>query len=750
MPNTCFDKKKLLILLNEIYRRTILSYKRVFDYRYENDANFRKYIESQYKRNGVKGKGKEEWNDNYCKKMSSMIINRILFIKICKDKGVIKENLDIEKWIGFANYGLTENDKNLIIDAFELLERNDFNFKYADGNILGDVYERFMDRKLRKSIGQFYTPQYIIDYILKRTLENADVVKNPFLSVADISCGSGHFLIKAYDILKDKFISNLSKLQKIYDDEIYIIKRKGSEKKVSGRDYWRKENIHYHILTHCIYGADIDSFGVQLTTINLVLKEADNFIDELNIIQCDSLVNHEEGSNYIAKFWNKKFDYIVGNPPYIGHKQLSMEYKSWLLKNYGEVFKDKSDISFCFFKRMLDLLKDNGMCGIITSRYFMESPTGRELRKYLRTNSDFKEIIDFYGIDIFRGVGVATAIYIFSKGEVKNSKVLVYKISDDNFSFRDDMNLSTLLDTRLFNRFYISKELLGDERWILIPSEHLNIYRKIINNANVKLGDLADSFQGIITGCDKAFVMTEKEAERFGIEKELLRKWIKNSNIKRYEIIDSEYVLIYSDLIDDELKYTNSIDYIYKYKDRLENRRECRKGIRKWYQLQWGRDKKLFEQPKIIFPYKSTINRFAIDYSGYYCSADVYSIILKDEFKEHISLKYLLGILNSSIYEFYFKLFAKKMGKGVYDYYPNSVMDLKIVTVDIVKQIEEKVNNILSNINKIKKFRNSDDTRYLETKEKILQLEKEIDFIIADKIGLNENDINIIYNFLNR
>ena len=63
---------------------------------------------------------------------------------------------------------------------------------------------------------------------------------------------------------------------------------------MSGKDYWTEENIHYHLLKHCIYGADIDSFAVQLTTINLLLKDLDNLTDELNIVKCDSLIKWEK------------------------------------------------------------------------------------------------------------------------------------------------------------------------------------------------------------------------------------------------------------------------------------------------------------------------------------------------------------------------------------------------------------------------------------------------------------------------
>ncbi|NOW23494.1 N-6 DNA methylase [Clostridium butyricum] len=194
-----------------------------------------------------------------------------------------------------------EDTKNLVLEfesglnnIIEKLDTNNFNFKYTDGNILGDVYEKFMDRETRKAIGQFYTPEFVIENILRNTVEKVNVVETPFVTIADISCGSGHFLIMAYDILRKKFFSNLEKLREKYAEEIYTLRKDGKEVQLTGREYWIKEHIHYHILKYCIYGADIDSFAVQLTTINLLLKDLDNFTDELNIIECDSLIKWEE------------------------------------------------------------------------------------------------------------------------------------------------------------------------------------------------------------------------------------------------------------------------------------------------------------------------------------------------------------------------------------------------------------------------------------------------------------------------
>lgn len=615
-------------------------------------------------------------------------------------------------------------------------------------NNLGEIYQENTDKVIRKSIGQYYTPDYIIKYILEKTIGKADIVGNPYISVIDISCGTGYFLIAAYDILKEKFILNINKLKEKYGEEIYIIQKDGKRSEILGINYWKEDNIHYHILKNCIYGADKDFMAVELAKIELLSKESNILIDELNIVRCDSLFRWEKYYNYgdrtkeqnqLKDFWSKKYDFVVGNPPYIGHKQLNMEYKKWLLEEYKDVFKDKSDLSFCFFSRILDILSPNGVAGIITSRYFMESPTGKQLRSYIKDNINILEIVDFYGADVFKGIGVAAAIYFFDKDEIQNKEININILINDRYKFNNFDNLGELIESNLFERFKIQQSTLTEERWILISPEVYNIYKKIEKNTKYSLKDIATSFQGVITGCDRAFVIKNEDINDNKIEDKLLKRWIKNSNVEKYYIKESNLSLIYSDLIEAEEDYPHSIDYIKRYRYRLENRREYRNGIRKWYELQWGRDSSLFDQPKIVFPYKATKNRFAIDKNSSYCSADVYSLIIKDEYKDKISLEFVVGLLNSSIYDFYFKLFGKKMGRGIYDYYPNSVLDIKIITEDIIDSIEIKVKEIMKLLHNLDK--NNIDIGKIE--ERVYKLEEEIDMSIGEYFGLSEKEYEI-------
>lgn len=580
----------------------------------------------------------------------------------------------------------------------------------------GKYYQDTKDRDTKRAYGQFYTPDFIIDYILEMTIAKADIVKNPYLKILDPACGAGFFLLKAYDMLKEKFEARLPELRNINGSKIYKIYKDKEYKEISGYDYWQKENLHFHILKHCLYGADVDENALWLCEAALRAKDKEKIIGDLNIIYCDSLIRWEQdykskeiidelsdyrllyaiknyGENEITyvsrekaeiilkrvEFWSRRFDYIIGNPPYVGHKELSMDYKRWLAKEYKEVFFDKSDLFYCFYQRSLEVVIERGIIAFISSRYFMESPTGRNLRTYLKNNSKIIQILDFYGEKIFPGAGVATAIFIISAHDNENNQIKVWK--------HNKGKLKTI-DYRNFDIFEINQNDLKDDRWILLSDEKKKILQEIEDKSSVRLGDIVNSFQGIITGCDKAFIMDENTAKALNIEESILKPWIKNSHVERYEIKKSNYKLIYSDLIDEPLKYPNSIMHIYKYKEQLEKRRECKNGIRLWHQLQWGRKVELFLQDKIVYPFKSKNNRFALDTKGNFCSADVYSFILKENTVDY-TLPFLLGVLNSHFYDFYFKLFAKKMGSGVYDYYPNTVMDLKLPAYKECREIED-------------------------------------------------------------
>lgn len=77
----------------------------------------------------------------------------------------------------------------------------------------------------------------------------------------------------------------------------------------------------------------------------------------------------------------------------------------------------------------------------------------------------------------------------------------------------------------------------------------MNILNKI---RGTELSNICESFQGIITGCDGAFIVAQEDVEKYNIEDVLLKKWIKNSHINKFNVDDTDTFIIYSDIIDDE------------------------------------------------------------------------------------------------------------------------------------------------------------------------------------------------------
>ncbi|MGE5678405.1 MAG: Eco57I restriction-modification methylase domain-containing protein [Pseudomonadota bacterium] len=518
-----------------------------------------------------------------------------------------------------------------------------------------DMVQSKKSRSDRKEKGVFYTPNEVVERMTEKLLAGIEPALNPYIRILDPACGSGLFLIKAFEVLKGRF----------EQDYLSILEK---NKELAGK--LQMDDIGSFIVENNLWGADIDQEAID--TAGEILVKLAGKACRPNLVCCDSLVCGT-GAEADTDFWRGSFDYIIGNPPYIGHKQVTMEYKKVLQKSYKGIYRDKSDVSYCFLKRGSDLLSEGGRLSFITSRYFMEGPSASGLRSYLSEHCTVIELVDFNGHNVFKEAGIAACIITLDKG-ISGQRTSVLKYKKANRAGRE-----SLFNPENYESFEVTRLMLKEEGWLLLEKDRKEIYKKVEESSgSIALGEVAESYQGIITGCDKAFIVSKDDIRLNKLEKPLLKPWIKNSNVHKHSIDKANRILIYSDFISREEDYPESIRHIGAFREKLVERRECRNGARKWYQLQWGRTNSIFDTPKIVYPYKSHESRFAVDRDGYYCSADVYCLKLKEKYEKAMSLEYLAAVLNSRLFEFYFKCYAKKISGNLYDYYPNTVLKMKI------------------------------------------------------------------------
>ncbi|MDY2795311.1 Eco57I restriction-modification methylase domain-containing protein [Peptostreptococcus porci] len=551
----------------------------------------------------------------------------------------------------------------------------------------GQKFWDSLSKKKCKAEGIYYTSSDIVNFMIDITFDA--IIRNKIykkeglinLKILDIASGSGFF----YFELIDRFLNFRKNELEEFGDNILRVSKSIDSHLSYGEELSIEDTLIK--IKDSVFAIEKDRESVDFSR-DLFSKKYEEFVNiskgpfSHNIIEGDALFYRDRD------IFESKFDILIGNPPYVGSKEISNDYSKLLREKYADVYKNKSDIYYCFFKAAVELLKVGGICTYIVPRYFFESESGKYLRKYLRKHIKIISIVDLRDPDAFSSnVGTSSCIITFEK--ISDS------LEDDEFS---DILIEILSISNLDGR--IKRErgflMISEDNWCILNEQEMEISTKLSQKEHYRLGDIVDFHQGIITGCDSAFIFESSSEVIKKLNADVKKSWIKSKNIKKYGVENSNLVLVYSnDLHEDEIeeKYLENLE---AYKERLLNRREVRIGARRWFDLQWGRNKEVFCKRKIIFPFKSKDNRFALDVDNVYFSADVYSMTIKEEFEGRISYEYILGLLNSEVYEIYLRSFLKKMGKGIVEYYPYSLNRACIFLDENYGEIEKLSKKILS------------------------------------------------------
>ena len=325
---------------------------------------------------------------------------------------------------------------------------------YGGGVEVPKSKENQTRRAERKAAGVFYTPEHIVNYILERTLGRHDFVNNPAPKILDPACGTGNFLVAAYDVLWYKLNENLILLQHRYAKNHYRIKGGDIEACMTGIQYWQPENLHYHIINNCLYGADVDQVAVSRAKSRLdekAVPQSTLGIADENLVVCDSLIRWESlaaapgqvsGDSMCSKpvlteFWRQKFDYIVGNPPYISFGlnragKIPVVQSDYLRHNYPRSAQYKLSYYALFFERSIGVLRTGGYLGFITPDSYLLGRYYSKIREYILEACRIHEIT-LASSKVFTGVLVGIpAITILQKVDTAclTAVVTVNRLSD--------------------------------------------------------------------------------------------------------------------------------------------------------------------------------------------------------------------------------------------------------------------------------------------------------------------------------
>ena len=330
-----------------------------------------------------------------------------------------------------------------------------YEFSVLPVEVLGQVYEQFLGKtidltpgrgvkieekpEVRKAGGVYYTPKYIVDYIVEHTvgklLEGKTPGKNGTASklrIVDPACGSGSFLIGAYEFLLDWHRDRYLELgPEKHRKEIY---------QGSGSQWLLTTAEKKRILLNNIYGVDIDPQAVEVTKLSLLLKVLEGesaqtigtqlamfheraLPDLSNNIKCgNSLIGPDFYNNPQMSFldpedhyrinvfdWKKAFpsvlnregegfDAVIGNPPYISMLQLDKSQHPAIKPYWKQKFISAAgayDIYILFAELGLNLAKSGGYLSFIVPNKFLAAEYAREFRRWILDNSRFLSLLDF-------------------------------------------------------------------------------------------------------------------------------------------------------------------------------------------------------------------------------------------------------------------------------------------------------------------------------------------------------------------
>ena len=758
-------------------------------------------------------------------------IDRIIFLRIAEDRhiepyGSLKDTLKQGDYYKNLFYLFTKADekynsglfdlkkdklsKDLVIENKTLKKiihelyypESPYEFSVLSVEILGSAYEQFLGKtihvetgkrvnpadtnesievrrvkieekpEVRKAGGVYYTPQYIVDYIVKNTVGKMIEGKTPKeiekIKIVDPACGSGSFLIGAYQYLLD--------YHKDYYTKAGI--KTGKKESPLTPDGALTSNEKKRILLNNIFGVDIDTNAVEVTKLSLLLKcmegESETTIAQQyklwnerilptlddNIKSGNSLVDTDyydtqldfgEEKKIKPFNWQKAFpdvfkqsgfDIVIGNPPYV-RQELLGEQKDYFARAY-EVYHGMADLYSYFIEKGIGLIKSGGLFGIIVANKWMRANYGEPLRKWLK-KTEIRQIIDFGDLPVFQGATTYPCILICSKNKT------IGDIEVTNIKTLDYLSLEVYVT---INKSALQQSSLEDTGWNLSSDKEQGLLKKI-QKAGIPLGEYVNGkiFRGVLTGLNEAFVIDEETKNRLITEDaksaEIIKPFLAGRDIKRFQPTSTDKFLIFipKGFTNEKGKaarspwkwleenYSAVATHLKQFEEKAKKRFD--QGDY-WWELRACDYYGEFAKPKIMLPDIALRMQAAFDEANTYCVNTAYIIPVGD--------KYLTAVLNSNLVQYYYARLSSSIRGGYLRFIRQYLETIPVIVIDDNDTLKiEIIRNVeaLLQINKDKQSSKL-QTQIEQLQSRIEYHEDKINAAVYQLYGLTGEEIKIV------
>ncbi|MCI8808846.1 MAG: N-6 DNA methylase [Oscillibacter sp.] len=713
------------------------------------------------------------------------ILNRTIFLRICEDRCFEKyetlrkittyqalkalfaasdQKYGSGLFVLLGEDSLTVSD-SVIVSIFQSLyyPNNSYEFSVIDPYIIGQIYELFLDETLViqdgcriateekpevvDSQGAVNTPKNITDIIVEDTLQPLYKNKSPEETaqyrIGDICCGSGNFLLSAFEYIVNFYIEYF-----LQHDKEHAVRRGYIYLLPGSTNYALAYSLKRSILKNNIFGVDIDPLAVEVSKFSLLLKVLENSppeeveayrlhshcrilpdLDE-NIKNGNSLVdasyallNHDVYSNlpllnklkmldWNSEFDGGKFDAIIGNPPYIRVQNMvhySREeydfYKSDL-SPYVTAETETLDKYYLFIEKGLSLLNDHGVLGYIVPHKFMNIKSGAPLRELLAKQANVRKILHFGTHQVFGGRSTYTCILILSKQPNTNFEI----------GFVQNWN-RFLFEHHTECRPYPSAYLSG-QAWSFLPQNLVEHLERIASSCT-PLSSLADIFVGVQTSADNIYIIRadredrnfiyshDRENREFKIEKGILRKSVYDTQLTCYKKIKANCYILFPytykpgkknpvlfSLEEMSGKFPNALAYLQDFREKLDLRNMRNRREHEWYAFGRSQSIRRFVRGEhLVWPVLSVGSNYVYDNEQVVFTGGgngpFYGLEMKAGAEE--SIFYIQAVLNHWLMELLVKNTASTFRGDYYSHGKQFIATLPIYKINFADPGEAKI-----------------------------------------------------------